>query len=82
LYGGIRDENNPAKNDVVFKFPGDNITGSPSTFILNEKPYIEASVGIANIFKLIRIDLVKRLTYLDHPDLAQWGIRSRVKFDF
>jgi hypothetical protein len=39
-------------------------------------------VGIANIFKLIRLDVVKRLAYLDHPEVSQWGIRGRFKFDF
>ena len=43
---------------------------------------MEASVGVANIFKLIRVDLVKRLSYLDHPNVSQWGIRARFKFDF
>ena len=37
---------------------------------------------IENIFKFVRVDLVKRFTYLDHPDVSQWGIRARVKFDF
>ncbi|GAB2806749.1 DUF5686 and carboxypeptidase-like regulatory domain-containing protein [Ferruginibacter profundus] len=82
LYGGVRDENNPDKTTAVFKFPNDSGTGAPTTFSLNQKPYVEVSVGIANIFKLIRIDFVKRLTYLDNPDVSKWGIRSRVKFDF
>jgi len=44
---------------------------------------MEASVGIANIFKILRVDLIKRLTYLDHPNAPQgYGIRFRMKFDF
>ena len=82
LYGGVRDENNPDKTTSVFKFPVDTNTGTPTTFSLNQKPYVEVSVGIANIFKLIRVDFVKRLTYLDNPDVSKWGIRSRLKFDF
>ena len=85
LYGGIRDENNPAKNADVYNFPKRNLLGSPpvqTTYSLNKTPYMEVSVGIANIFKIIRLDLVKRLTYLDHPDISTWGIRTRVKFEF
>ena len=82
LYGGVRDENNPATNQSVLVFPNDYITGSSSTFALNSKPYVEVSVGLANIFKLVRVDLVKRLTYLDNPNISQWGIRTRLKFDF
>jgi len=82
LYGGVRDENNPATAQSVLKFPKDGVTGTPTTFALNGKPYVEVSVGLANILKVVRVDLVKRLTYLDNPDISKWGIRARVKFDF
>ncbi|WP_235921070.1 DUF5686 and carboxypeptidase-like regulatory domain-containing protein [Foetidibacter luteolus] len=82
LYGGISDQNNPAINKETFKFPVNTVTGLPTTYILNDGPYVEVSAGITNIFRLLRIDLVKRLTYLNNPDVSQWGIRSRIKFDF
>jgi hypothetical protein len=81
MYGGLREENNPKKNEDAFKFPT-NTLGQTTTFVPDGKPYMEASAGIANIFKLFRVDLVKRLTYLDNPGVAKWGIRTRVKFDF
>jgi hypothetical protein len=43
---------------------------------------MEASFGLSNIFKVLRIDAVKRLNYLDHPNVAEWGVRARIKFDF
>lgn len=82
LYGGVRDENNPSTRQSYLDFPKNNTTGAATTYALNSKPYVEVSVGLANIFKLFRVDLVKRLTYLDNPGVSQWGIRSRVKFDF
>lgn len=82
LVGGVRDENNPAMNSGIIKFPSDAHTGVTNTYTLGGTPYAEVSAGITNIFKLIRIDAVRRLTYLNHPDVAKWGIRSRVKFDF
>jgi hypothetical protein len=81
LYGGVRKENNPAYNKNTFLFPTDE-DGKTTTFSLDKKPYIEANVGIGNIFKVLRVDLVKRLTYLENPDAPDWGIRARVKFDF
>ncbi|NII28657.1 carboxypeptidase-like regulatory domain-containing protein [Pseudoflavitalea sp. X16] len=81
LYGGVRRENDPAYNKGTFLFPTDE-TGKTTTFSLGNKPYIEANVGIGNIFKVLRVDLVKRLTYLENPDVPNWGIRARVKFDF
>jgi hypothetical protein len=80
LYGGLRNENNPAKNPEQVKFPITN--GQLETFSLSNQPYLEAGFAVANIFKLIRIDFIKRFTYLEHPDIPTWGIRFRTKFDF
>lgn len=81
LYGSIRNENDPSHNPQTFAFPT-NSDGVTTTYSLAAQPYMECSVGIANIFKLIRVDLVKRLSYLDHPTVSNWGIRARFKFDF
>ena len=80
LYGGLRAENDPAKNPDQVKFPLTN--GNLETYRLGSTPYLEAGFGIANIFKLIRVDFIKRFTYLDHPNIPTWGIRVRSKFDF
>ena len=82
LYGGVRDENHPDFNLSTFKFPVDRQTGLQTTYTLNKTPYIEVSAGIMNIFKLVRVDFVKRLTYLNHPEVTEWGIRTLVKMDF
>ena len=82
LYGSVRDENNPTKTNSLLKFPTDITLGNPTTFSLGKAPYMEVSVGIANIFRLVRVDLVKRLSYLDNPGISTWGIRTRVAFDF
>ena len=80
LVGGLRDENNPNKTPDQLKFPVTD--GTTSTFTLSKEPYLEVSAGVANIFKLLRVDVVKRFSYLDHPNVPQWGIRGRIKFDF
>jgi Family of unknown function (DUF5686)/CarboxypepD_reg-like domain len=80
LYGGLRSENDPGKNPNVVKFPLTN--GQLETYSLSKTPYIEAGFAIANIFKLVRVDFIKRFTYLDHPQIPTWGIRVRTKFDF
>ncbi|MEJ7587727.1 MAG: DUF5686 family protein [Ferruginibacter sp.] len=82
LYGGVRNENDPAKTNGIFKFPTDYEIGAQTTFALNTTPYMEMSVGIANIFKIVRIDLVKRLSYLDNPGIISWGIRTKIRPDF
>ncbi|NGM62072.1 carboxypeptidase-like regulatory domain-containing protein [Sphingobacterium sp. SGG-5] len=81
VYGGLRRENNPSYNDDVFAWQT-NSKGEVSSFTFGTEPYMEASVGLSNIFKILRIDMVKRLNYLDHPSVSEWGLRARVKFDF
>lgn len=81
LYGGLRSENDPKQNPALYQFPVD-ARGVPYTYTLNQTPYAEASVGISNVLKFFRVDLVKRLNYLDHPNVSQWGIRARATFDF
>lgn len=81
LYGGVRDENNPSLNPNLFKYP--TINGATTTFALDPaKPYMEASVGVENIFNILRVDFVKRLSYLDNPGISPYGIRTRFRFDF
>ncbi len=80
LYGGLRDENNPDKNPEQLKFPYTN--GLLETFSLDRQPYIEGGFAIANIFKLVRVDFIKRFTYLNHPQIPTWGIRTRIRLDF
>lgn len=81
LWGGLRNENNPALHPELPAFPVDG-TGEPVTYTLNGKPYLEGSVGISNIFKILRVDLVKRFTYLNNPDVSDMGVRFFIKFDF
>jgi hypothetical protein len=81
LWGGLRNENNPSLHPDLPAFPVDG-AGVPLTYTLNGKPYLEGSVGVSNIFKILRVDLVKRFTYLDNPDVSKLGVRFFVKFDF
>jgi len=81
LWGGLRSENNPANDPSLFQFPMRE-GGQLITHSLNNGPYMEASAGIENIFKLVRLDVVRRLNYLDNPDAPKWGLRARVKFQF
>jgi hypothetical protein len=80
IYGGVRDENNPALQRALFQYPVD--VSGPITYALNGAPYTEGSVGISNILKFFRVDLVERFNYLDHPNTIRYGIRTRAVFDF
>jgi hypothetical protein len=81
LYGSLRAENNPSIHPSLYQLPV-AANGVPITYAMGNKPYVEGSVGIENIFKFIRVDLVRRFDYLDNPNVSEWGIRARVDFNF
>ncbi|SFC41546.1 CarboxypepD_reg-like domain-containing protein [Parapedobacter composti] len=81
LYGNVRHENRPADNPHLLLLPT-NEHGSPTTFLLQRTPYMEASAGLENILNIFRIEYVRRLSYLDHPNIRKAGIRFGVKIDF
>ncbi len=87
VWGSLNAGNNPAENPGLVQFLA-YTDGSPQTYTLRSKPYMEASAGIANIFKVVRVDLVKRLNYLDNPLVPQMfgvkglGLRLKAGFDF
>lgn len=70
LIGRVND-----KNRELLIFPN-------HLYDLRKGPYLEASVGIENIFKVFRIDAVWRLSYLDHPKAQPFTIKGSLQFNF
>ncbi|RMG81339.1 MAG: carboxypeptidase-like regulatory domain-containing protein, partial [Bacteroidetes bacterium] len=70
VYGTLSDKH---KQEMIYP---QNFQG------LYKGPYIEGGVGIENIFKLFRVDALWRFTYLDHPNIVPWGIRTTFQFMF
>jgi hypothetical protein len=70
LYGSVNPQN---EQTLLF----------PSTLgALNHGPYSEADVGIENILKVIRIDALWRLTYLDRPNIARFSVMGTLQLIF
>lgn len=81
LNGTISPGNDPLKNPELFRFPT-NGQGIPTSHAFGKTAYIEGSVGVANVFKFLRVDLVRRFTYLNNPEATKWGIRAKINVDF
>ncbi len=77
LYGHLSDKNNPAENQCLFQFPN-----SAHTHLMSSTPYMEIGVGIDNLFKILRVDYVWRLTYRNNPDVDKNGLRIALHFTF
>jgi len=81
LYGTLSDKNNPDKTPGLFLFPTRD--GVTTSFAMEkETPYMEVSVGVYNIFKLLHVEYVRRLNYLDHPGINRDGIRVALIMNF
>ncbi len=83
IIGSLRPENDPEHPDNTSSmlFPRD-AQGRLTTFSLNNGGYVEVSAGVENIFKFFRVDLVRRLTHLDNPEVPKYGIRARFRVEF
>lgn len=77
LYGKLSDKNNPEYNKSLFRFP-QNTNCRP----MEKKPYMELGVGLDNIFTILRLDYVWRLTYRDAPGIDKSGLRIQLHFTF
>lgn len=91
LWGMLTDKNNPllernAANSRLYYFPGKwNDAGEfqyLSTAMDPKKPYVEVIAGIHNIFKLLHVEYVRRLTYTERPGTDKWGIRFMIRMSF
>ena len=81
LWGALTDKNNPylernAASDVLMQFP-------EGCYVMDKKvPYVEMSFGIHNIFKLLHVEYVRRLNYLNLPTAQKDGFRFTIRTTF
>jgi hypothetical protein len=59
-----------------------NYNELPSISHTLEKPYLEAGVGIENIFKVLRIDGIWRLSHYDNENVKRFAIFGSLYFTF
>jgi len=70
LIGTVND-----KNRDVLIFPN-------HLYALTRGPYMEANIGVENIFKIFRLDGVWRLSYLDNPRVVPFTIKGTFQIIF
>jgi hypothetical protein len=81
LWGALSDKNNPtlAQNqgdDVMMYFP------EGSYIMDSKKPYWEVSAGIHNIFKIVHVEYIRRLSYNHLPTAHKHGVRFMIRMTF
>ncbi len=78
VWGHLSAKNDPACNPAMLRFPD-----GAAARAMDKGPYMEASVGLDNIFKCLRLDYVWRLNYLDVPyEIDRHGLRVSFHMTF
>ena len=79
LWGELSDKNNPYKNEgsaMLMYFPEGSYVIDP------KRPYMELSLGVHNIFKIVHVEYVRRLNYNELPTAHKHGVRFMVRATF
>ena len=81
LWGGLSDKNRPQlvenqNSTVLMAFP------ERSYFLNGKRPYCEVAFGIDNIFHMIKIEYIRRLSYLNLPTANKQVVKLSVDFKF
>lgn len=86
VYGKLSDKNDPDMmkadgitplNPNLYKFPSNG-----TVYRLGNEPYMEVAFGIDNIFKVLRVEYIRRLNYLDHEHISKHGIQIALGLNF
>lgn len=72
-YGSLSDKN----FNQIYKFPSKD-----DVYRMGKAPYMEATLGVENIFRVLRIDYIRRLNYLDHDNVTKNGVQIAVHLNF
>lgn len=82
FYGQLSDANNPYISKDVIRFDTHR-DGEVMTHVLNNStPYWEGNVGIDNIFRLLRVEYIRRLNYLNIPHMDKDRYRVSLHLNF
>lgn len=76
LYGQLSDDN---RKLIPTQTP-DGQPIEPIGSLKKNEPYVEVGYGVENIFKVLRVDFLHRLNYLDKPDVDKFGVRVSFQF--
>lgn len=76
IWGHLSDRNNPACNPDLLQFPA--IAGTKR---MGSTPYMEFNVGLSNIFRILSVEYVHRLTHRG-LGLPKNGVRIGFHFSF
>lgn len=89
LWGTLTDKNNPfvhTDDRNLYYFPGRFDSQGQyrySSYVMdNKKPYYELLFGVHNVFKILHIEAVRRMNYMENENAHKWGFRVMLNMSF
>ncbi|PRD46993.1 DUF5686 family protein [Sphingobacterium haloxyli] len=82
FYGRLSDVNNPYLSKDVVHFDTDADGDIMTHMFDNKVPYWEGKVGIDNIFRLLRVEYIRRLNYTALPNVDKDRYRVSLHLNF
>ncbi len=76
LYGSLRQEN----IDIISPVDPDGNPTPGFNYLEKGLPFVELGYGIENIFKVLRVDVVHRITYRDNPGAQKFSLKFSFQF--
>lgn len=73
--GTLFSKNNPFFDHSLFVFPS-------NTRSMRNEPYMEMNMGLSNIFRILRVDYIRRLNYLGEEGVKKSGLRISMQLRF
>lgn len=86
FYGTLTEKNKPTFTSIEDPMnPGTTFLQSSwpeGVRTLDNRPYMEASLGIHNILKFFHVEYVRRLNYTEFKDVSKHGVRMKFEMTF
>jgi len=81
FYGQLSDANNPYIGSNVVHFDTDS-DGNIMTHAMGKSPYWEGKVGLDNILSFLKVEYIRRLNYLQLPNVDKDTYRVSLNINF
>ena len=91
LWGDLSERNDPEallpdgvtlRNPNLYAFPETSDGIKRASYRMASVPYMEFALGVENILKVLRIDYIRRLNYLDRPGVHPHGVQVTMHLTF
>lgn len=84
IYGSLSDKNNPMALNEDGSYMNPDLLMWPAEDVAYkmDRPYMEISIGLDNVFKVVRMEYVHRLNYFEHDHIHKNGFQATIHLTF